>query len=224
MKTKELFTDKEIVEAILGGQVALFEILVRRNNRWLYKTGRSYNYSHEDTLDLMQDTFVDAYRNLSGFEGRSSFKTWIIRIMLNNCYRKQQKFSFKNEIAGAINDNSHPMFTGEKSNDTSQFITNNELKNIIESALLQIPHDYRMVFSLREITGLNVEETAEALSISQSNVKVRLNRAKSMLRKEIERSYSTEEIYEFHLVHCDAMVNRVMLKIGEIQEVFPFQS
>lgn len=74
-----------------------------------------------------------------------------------------------------------------------------------------------MVFSLREINGLNVLETAEALSISETNVKVRLNRAKTMLRKEIEKSYTTEDIFEFNLIYCDAMVNRVMNNIKKTQ-------
>ena len=211
------YSDIEVVSEILKGQSALFEILVRRNNRWLYKMGRSYNYSHDDTMDLMQDTYLDAYRNLSKFEGRSSFKTWIIRIMLNNCYRKQQKSAFKNEISGSIHDNSIPMFTNSKSFDTNNSVSNNELRSVIENALQRIPHDYRIVFSLREINGLSVEETAESLTISPSNVKVRLNRAKSMLRREIENSYTAEEIFEFNLVYCDAMVNRVMQKIGEVE-------
>ncbi len=90
MKQFEKYTEVEIIERILKGEKALYEIIVRRFNPYLYKVGRSYNYHHEDTLDLMQDTFVDAYKNLQNFEGRSNFKTWIVRIMLNNCYRKRE--------------------------------------------------------------------------------------------------------------------------------------
>jgi RNA polymerase sigma factor (sigma-70 family) len=218
MKTKlniEQYTDLDIVQKILEGEVALYEILIRRNNPFLYKAGRSYNYNHEDTQDLMQDTFIDAYTNLSKFENRSSFKTWIIRIMLNNCFKKQQKFSFKNEINTDINDKSIPMFSSNHNTDTTKVVVNKELSFVIENALTQVPLDYRMAFSLREITGLNVLETAEALNISEANVKVRLNRAKTMLKKEIEKSYSPDDIFEFNLVYCDAMVNRVMAKINE---------
>src|SRR5690554_2486013 len=94
----EKFTESEIIERILEGEGSLYEIIVRRFNSTLYKVGRSYNYNHEDTQDLMQETFIDAYKSLSVFEGRSGFKTWIIRIMLNNCYRKNKKFGYKNEI------------------------------------------------------------------------------------------------------------------------------
>jgi hypothetical protein len=64
---------------------------------------------------------------------------------------------------------------------------------------------------------MNIAETAAILNISESNVKVRLNRAKAMLRKELEKTYSPEEIYEFNLVYCDRMVNRVMDAIGRLK-------
>src|SRR5690606_2744626 len=100
--------------------------------------------------DLMQETFIDAYKNLLQFEGRAGFKTWIIRIMMNNCYRKREKSGFKNEIMQEVNNYSTPMFTSAH-NDTGKIIQNRELGHIIENALGKIPFDYRMVFSLREI-------------------------------------------------------------------------
>lgn len=214
MERLEHYTDLDIAKRVLCGELALFEILIRRNNAYLYKTGRAYNYSHEDTQDLMQDTFVDAYCNLSSFENRSSFKTWIIRIMMNNCFRRKQKFSVKYEEVRETNDHLIPMFISKNSSDTDHAVLNRELGAIVENALMHIPLDYRMVFSLREINGLSLEETADVLTISQSNVKVRLNRGKAMLRKEIEKFYKAEEIFEFNLVYCDAMVAEVMNKLS----------
>jgi RNA polymerase sigma factor (sigma-70 family) len=209
MKTNDRYTDTEIIEKIIAGETALFEILIRRNNSVLYKTGRSYNINHEDTQDLMQDTFINAYLNLAKFENRSSFRTWLIKIMLNNCYKKKHKRSHNAELINDTNDRFVPMFS-DNNNNTHSKIMNNELNHVIEDALKRVPEDYRMVFSLREISGLNVKETAEALNITESNVKVRLNRAKTVLRKEIEKSYTADEIFEFNLVYCDAMVKRVM--------------
>jgi len=208
------YTDEKIIENILGGEIAQYEIFIRRNNPFLYKVGRSYNYSHEDTQDLMQESFIDAYKNLSKFENRSSFKSWIIKIMLNHCFRKKKKFSFKNEIVAEIMDNSEPMFKRSE-NDTYKVVANRELHCIIEKALGSVPFDYRMVFTLREMNGLSVSETAKALDISEANVKVRLIRAKTMLRKEIEKSYSAEEIFEFNLIYCDAIVDHVMQTIAK---------
>lgn len=211
----ENFTEAEIIGRVIGGEKALYEIIVRRFNPYLYKIGRSYNYNHEDTQDLMQETFIDAYKNLVQFEGRADFKTWIIRIMMNNCYRKRGKASFKNEIMQDAKEYSTPMFTN-KNNDTDKIVQNRELGYIIETALGKIPFNYRVVFSLREINGLSVSETAEMLGITEANVKVRLNRAKIMLRGDIESAYSASELFEFNLIYCDPMVESVMKKINEL--------
>jgi RNA polymerase sigma-70 factor (ECF subfamily) len=93
---------------------------------------------------------------------------------------------------------------------------NKELGRVLENAIHEIREDYRIVFTLRELNGLSVAETAEALDISEGNVKVRLNRAKAMLRSEIEKMYSAEEIFEFNLIYCDSMVEKVMSQIKEI--------
>lgn len=211
-------SETEIIERILKGESALFEILIRRNNPFLYKTGRAYGYNHEDTEDLMQETFINAFLSLAKFESRSSFKTWIIRIMLNNCFRKRQKFSFKNEKPGSdsIHEKSTPMYSANNQADTGKQMMNKELNYVIENSLEKLPEDYRLVFSMREINELNVAETAELLGITPSNVKVRLNRAKAMLRQEIQKVYSPAEIFEFHAVYCDAMVKRVMTEVEKI--------
>ncbi|MDH5827428.1 sigma-70 family RNA polymerase sigma factor [Sphingobacterium faecium] len=215
MKDMDQRTETEIISCILQGEKSLYEVIVRRFNPCLYKVGRSYNYNHEDTQDLMQDSYLDAFRCLSQFEQRSNFKTWLMRIMLNNCYHKKQKFSYKNELpTDNINENLCPMFNNSN-NDTNRQVYSRELRYVIEKSLEKIPDEYRIVFSLREINGLNVAETAEVLEITESNVKVRLNRAKVMLQKELKKIYSETELYEFNLIYCDAMVDRVMKKITE---------
>lgn len=211
----EKHNEIEIIERIINGETAFYEIIVRRFNPYLYKIGRSYNYSHEDTQDLMQDTFVDAFKALNQFNRKSSFKTWIVRIMLNNCYRKNKKSSFTNEIMQEINDNDKPMFNNS-GNDVNKTILNRELGHIIEATLATIPESYRLVFSLREINGMNVSETADLLNISESNVKVRLNRAKEMLRNKLEANYTSAELFDFNLIYCDAIVDNVMIRIKNL--------
>jgi len=215
IKTSLSYSDTEIIGKILDGEVGLYELLIRKYNPVLYKLGRSYNYNHEDTQDLMQDTFINAYVNLANFEGRSTFKTWIIKIMLSNCFHKRQKKNFRNEVANEMSDKSIPMYANQ--DDPDKTFLNRELNYIIENALKKVPLDYRMVFSMREINGLNVLETAEALNISEANVRVRLNRAKAILKKEIAKSYAPEELFEFNLIYCDVMVERVMSQIKDYQ-------
>lgn len=215
MVIQDILNENEIISRILNGEKSLYEIIVRRYNPFLYKLGRAYNYNHDDTQDLMQDTYIDAYKNLGQYKGIANFKTWLFRIMLNNCFRKKEKLSYKNEVMQDINDNSKPLFS-HTGHDTERIVHNKELGEIIEKALSEIPFDYRMAFSLREINGLNVAETAELLDISEANVKVRVNRAKNMLREIIEKNYIGEELFAFNLIYCDAMVNNVMNIVNEL--------
>lgn len=215
MVIQDILNENEIISRILNGEKSLYEIIVRRYNPFLYKLGRAYNYNHDDTQDLMQDTYIDAYKNLGQYKGIANFKTWLFRIMLNNCFRKKEKLSYKNEVMLDINDNSKPLFS-HTGHDTERIVHNKELGEIIEKALSEIPFDYRMAFSLREINGLNVAETAELLDISEANVKVRVNRAKNMLREIIEKNYIGEELFAFNLIYCDAMVNNVMNIVNEL--------
>ncbi|MEO8720439.1 MAG: sigma-70 family RNA polymerase sigma factor [Ginsengibacter sp.] len=211
----EQYSDLEIIQKINDGEVKLFETLIRRYNSFLYKIGRTYRYNHQDTEDLMQDAYINAYFNLKKFENRSSFKTWFTRIMLNLCYQKRQKLSYKNEISGSDfqNEKSNIMFHHSTNNENTS--VNKELGHILENAIHQIPEDYRIVFTLRELNGLSVAETSAALDITESNVKVRVNRAKTMLQKEIRKMYSPQEIFDFNLVYCDGMVEKVMARIHE---------
>lgn len=207
-----IIPETEIISRIRNGEKALFEILIRRNNPFLYKIARSYGFTHEDAEDLMQEAFVAAYLNLSKFEGRSSFKTWLTRIMLNQCYHKTKSMEAKQRH---IEENSAKLPAGDASSDTWRSIANKEISDIIARALVSIPLDYRLVFSLRELNGMNTAETAELLDITETNVKVRLNRAKSMLRQKLEKLYSPEDVFEFNLVYCDRVVDRVMKTIGQ---------
>lgn len=214
----EKYTDSEIIKKIIDGETAFFEILIRRNNPCLYKTGMSYGFTHAVTQDLMQDTFITAYLNLAKFEERATFRTWLIRIMLNNCFRRSNKLSVKNEMSNTdlINEKSIPMYSENNTADTESKIHKRELNHIIEQSLVKIPVDYRLVFCLRQLNGLDTAETAELLNISEANVKTRLNRARHLLRKEIEKKYTAEDIFEFNLVYCDAIVSNVLEKINNI--------
>ena len=214
LKQCEQLEDFEIISHILNGETALYEILIRRYNPYLFKIGRSYGFIHHDTEDLMQDAFISAYTNLGKFENRSSLKTWLVKIMLSHCYHRKQKASHKNEFASDSleKNNTTPMFSHNGFN-TGKTIMNNELKHVLEKALVEIPEEYRMVFTLRELNGMSIRETSEALDISESNTKIRLKRAKSMLRSQIQKMYSPEEIFEFNLIYCNRIVENVFKKL-----------
>ncbi len=205
----EKYTEGEIITGIREGNSSLYEILIRRNNPYLYKIGRSYGYSHHDTEDLMQEALVKAYYALSSFEGRSTFRTWLTRIMLNECYHKKRKQQSQKEIY--TNEPQDHMSTGM--NQPPPSLISRELGKVLEQALQELPEEYRMVFTLRELNGHSTLESAELLNMSEANIKTRLSRAKAMMRKTIEKQYSPEELFEFNLIYCDRIVEAVMKRI-----------
>lgn len=212
-------SDEEIINKVILGEINYYEILIRKYNSFLYKIGRSYHFNHQDTEDLMQESYINAFKSLDKFEKRASFKTWITRIMLNECYRKTRKLNIKNEVIlneGDEFSKSNSMLNTSSNNRSK--IVNAELGRVIENAIHTIPENYRMVFTLRELNGLSTTETADALHITESNVKVRLNRAKIMLQTKISETYSSEEIFEFNLIYCDGMVKKVMDDIRELMQ------
>ncbi len=90
---------------------------------------------------------------------------------------------------------------------------NKELKDILESAVLTLPEKYRLVFVMREIEEMSTSETMEVLNIGESNVKIRLNRAKEMLRTELSSHFQSKQLFDFHLTRCDRVADFVMSRI-----------
>jgi RNA polymerase sigma factor (sigma-70 family) len=210
-------SEQEIISKIRSGERALFEILIRRYNSLLYKIARGYGFGHHDAEDLLQETHVTAYLNLSGFEGRASYKTWVAKIMVHKCLYKLNHGPAKKEAPAndEIPENAMPMFTQMHNGKDEQDMVRREFSRILQNRLEEVPLAYRTVFILREVEGFSTADTADLLNISTTNVKVRLNRAKAMLQKLLEGLYSSSDLYEFNLIYCDAIVNKVFQKINE---------
>jgi RNA polymerase sigma factor (sigma-70 family) len=207
--------DEDLIEKILAGEPALFEVLIRRYNPVLYKIARSYGFPHADAEDLMQEAHYTAYLKLAQFEHRASYKTWLSKIIINKCLYKL-KYGYGNKErpdSERINEHETPVLAASPSSDTEKRVLNRELSRLLEASLQHLPLAYRTVFLLREVEGYSVQETADLLSITPVNVKVRLNRAKAMMQKQLEQYYSTADLYEFNLVYCDAIVHRVFERI-----------
>lgn len=107
--------EQNTIQKIVNGETALFEILIRRYNPVLYKIARSYGFEHEEAKDLLQETHIAAYQKLKQFESRSSYKTWVSKIMVNKCLYKlsygKDKYEITNQL---IDENSQPMFSSKK--------------------------------------------------------------------------------------------------------------
>ena len=206
--------EEELIKKIVDGDKTLFEVLIRRYNSVLYKLARCYGFNHQDAEDIMQETHVSAYTNLKNFQHKASYKTWVSKILIHKCVYKLSYGYFKNEHPGTneMNDQVKPVFNQSRMG-TEKTILNKELSKVLEKSLEEIPLTYRTVFILREVEGFSTNETAELMNSTPVNVKVRLNRAKTLLQKKLEGFYSSTDIYEFNAIFCDALVKRVINQI-----------
>ncbi len=206
-------SDALVIERVLAGDTALFELLVRRYNPVLYKIARSYGYNHQDAEDLMQEAHCKAFKQLKQLEQAASYKSWICKIIVNQCHYKQNLAATRLTVMddGSISEDKTPLFTRKP--DVNNETSRRELSRIIEASILRLPLMYRTVFMFREVEALSVEETANLLGITPTNVKVRCSRARMMLQKELEQYYSAADLFEFNLIYCDAIVERVMAQV-----------
>lgn len=194
--------DALIIEKILLGEKKLFETIIRRHNQRLYRVGMAVLANDAEVEDAMQTAYINAFEHLAQFEKRSSFATWLTRIMLNQCYEQKRR-----RLLSRNNTDDPQNLTNMKT--PANILAQKELSGVLERAIGALPEKYRLVFVLREMEDLSVRETSEALNIGEPNVKVRLNRAKSMLRTGLS-DYVKDHVYHFHLSRCDRIVASVM--------------
>ena len=188
-------SEAEIIAAILAGEMQLYHELIRPHERSVYMMALSYMKNEADAEDVAQEAFIKAFRNLSTFRGDAKFSTWLISITLNearNRLRRQgivrmQSLDEPPDEDGAVS----PALLRDWREIPSEAVEREEVWALIKKADELLPEIYKQVFLLRDVEELDVNETAQTLSISISNVKVRLHRARMMLQKELAPQLKT---------------------------------
>jgi len=215
--TNEDWTDEHVVKRVLGGEIALYELLMRRHNQRLYRVARAILRDDSEAEDVMQDAYVRAYQNLAGFEGRAKFVTWLTRIAVHEAIARSRKRSRFQSIDGYDSSDGDKMNPATSERDPEQQIYDRELSVVIERAVLTLPDEYRIVFMLRDVEGMSTEDTAQCLSLTQENVKVRLHRAHAKLRKQLSSAVgaTTARCFQFHAIRCNRVVNGVFKTLGQ---------
>ena len=207
-------SDEEVVARVLDGDIAMFELLMRRYNQRLYRVSRSILADDAEAEDVMQDAYVRAYQHLRQYAGEAKFSTWLTKIAVYEALARKKHRSRTEELE-AMPDWENRI--REEKHGPEQNAFTGELRVALESAMQKLPDTYRAPFVLREIEGMSTSEVAECLGISEPNAKVRVHRAKALLRKSLYSSLggNLAGCFEFHLSRCDRVVAGVMRRIGE---------
>jgi len=190
--------EHRLIERFREGAPEAMEEIVSRYEDSLYNFGFRMCGHKEDAEDILQDTFLSAYRYLDGFREETRLKNWLFKIAANACYRKRRKKKGEPDFELSLEallpgDGAAGQFDiPDWSSDPSERLLQSELKEVIGEAVRALPPKYRMVFNLRDMEGFSTEETASILEITPQAVKTRLHRARLFLRKEISERYRRE--------------------------------
>lgn len=200
--------DVTVIDDVLAGKKERYELIIRKYNTTLYRTAKGILSDEHEIEDVMQEAYIKAYRQLGGFERRSTFKTWLTRILINECLMKK-----RTQGRTKVVPDQHVPILAEDKNTPEKMVMNKELKQVLESAIARLPEKYRLVFLLREVELMSVAETTNALDISEGNVKARLSRAKEMLRNNIMAEYPASHLFEFNAIRCTRIVHNVFAQL-----------
>lgn len=213
-------SDEELVSRILAGDAAEFETLMRRYNRRVYRTARAVVRDDAEAEDIAQEAYVRAYQHLDQFQGRSSFATWLTSIAFHEALARVRKRSRQQEI-DAMDESSRDSLPQLAVRDGSpeQSASASEISILLESSIDSLPDKYRQVFVLRDVEEMSTTEAAECLGISEENVKVRLHRARALMRRELytRAGAKSTSAFQFLGARCDRMVQGVMARIVRLE-------
>ena len=212
----EGWTDQEVVGRVLAGETELYEIIMRRYNQRLYRVVISILRDAAETEDVMQDAYVRAYEHLSQFEGRAAFSTWLTRIAVHEALARLRKRERIQPLGNELDEGEIPVNPAGPALNPEQSVSKAELNHMLEEAVLALPEQYRAVLMMRDVEEMSTSETAEALSLSEENVKVRLHRGRAMVRRDLfaRVGATAKNAFPFLGARCDRVVARVFERLS----------
>lgn len=216
---KEHLADEEVIRRVLQGETAFFEIIMRRYNQQLYRVALAILKNDLEAEDVMQDAYVRAFQHLGQFEGRAKFSTWLTRIAVHEALARLQRRGRQQSIEMAFETNDEQSYDLVSSAPSpEQQASSSEMAGLLEQAILALPDNYRAVLVLRDLQDMDTAEAAECLDTSEENIKVRLHRARKMLRRELyERVGATSATaFLFLAPRCDRVVENVFRRIAAL--------
>jgi RNA polymerase sigma-70 factor (ECF subfamily) len=214
--------DDELVDLARTGQAGAFRAIMQRHNRRLYRVARGVLGDDAEAEDVVQETYVKAFQNLVGFRAEASLPTWLTRIAINEALGRKRKrrpvvdlhsLDLINEqgearvlIFPGVRVGANPEADAERA----------EIRRLLEHAIDELPEIFRVVFVMREIEQMSIEETASQLDILPDTVKTRLHRARRLLREALQDRLGAalQDTFPFDGERCERMTNAVLNRMG----------
>lgn len=209
-KAPSTMPDLEVIRRVLAGEAALYELVMRRYNRFLFRLARSVMRDDDEARDVVQESYLRAYRKLEQFRGPDGFKSWLAQIVLNEARARLRKPLLLVDDEDALID-----VRALESDEPEFDAMSSQAQRIIEHAIDGLPDDFRIVFMLRGVEQLSIAESAELLGIKEATVKTRFHRARSLLQHALTRRLDdlAPNSFDFDGSRCDAIVATVLARL-----------
>jgi RNA polymerase sigma factor (sigma-70 family) len=203
-------------ERIRLGDRAAFAELMREYNRRLYRLARATLRDDAEAEDALQEAYLAAYRSMDQFRGDSSLATWLSRLVLNECFGRLRRGARRQKVIPMVSPTQEMDAVPEPDSERpDRVLARAQMRELLERKLDTLPEAFRLVFVLRSVEELSVEETAQTLGIPEATVRSRYFRAKGLLREALaqEIDLAERDVFEFGGEHCDRIVALVLARI-----------
>lgn len=213
-------SDAELVRFARGGSAAAFRAIMERHNRRLFRAVRSVLRDEAEAEDALQDAYLQAFANLGRYRGEAELSTWLMRIALNEAFarlrRSRRGARLDAEVEAGMGSVIEFPFQGAAAVDPERLAGRAEIRRLLESAIDELPEAFRIVFVLRCVEQLSVEDTAAALGVPEETVKTRLHRAKRKLRTALSRQVAgaLDGAFPFGGARCARICSAVLGRLG----------
>src|SRR5262245_59491332 len=211
--------DDRLVELVRQKDRQAFEALMRRHNRRLFRVARSVLRDGDAAEDAVQETYLRAYTKLDTYRPEGKFGAWLTRVALNEALLLRRRT--RNDTV-SFDDAGKEALLADESNASEaptaeQYVEAAHARALLEHAIDSLPENFRMVFVLRVVEGLDVRETSECLEINPTTVRTRLFRAQRQLRADLAQRLRGESagIFDFGAERCDHVVERVLARLTD---------
>lgn len=209
--------DMELAALCAGRDRDAVRHVLTLNNQRLFRTAWSILRDRSEAEEALQAAYVSAFASIGSFAGRSSLTTWLTRIVINEALgrvRAERRRRARLEADGVpmLETYREKLMAGSRSDPPDASVAREQLRLLVEHAVADLPAQFRTVFVLREVEGLSVEETAEALEIPPATVKTRLFRARRQLQQALapEVRATLCGTFPFAGADCAALTERVV--------------
>lgn len=211
--------ETELVQRAACGEAAAVRAIIGTYNQRLYRLVRAVMRNDQDAEDVLQETYLQAFRHLDGFKGDASLSTWLSRIALNTAFqrlRSDGRMKRKAPEADRTQGQVIPFPLAATFDNPERLMAQRQLLQLVEEATDALPAPFRLVFVARVIEGLSVEETAQLLSLPAATVKTRLHRARKLVKEQMEAKIGPIflEAFPFAGRRCQRLTDEVLARLG----------